>query len=56
MPDTNTLQELASARKELALARTQVDKLKRLVDSLEAKAERQGALPPQALSPMDEDD
>lgn len=49
MPKDNTLQKLASARKELETAQAQVDKLKRLVDSLEAKAERQGALPPQEL-------
>lgn len=52
MPQDDTLQKLASARKELENAQAQVDKLKRLFDTLEAKAERQGALPPQELSQL----
>lgn len=52
MPQDDTLQKLASARKELETALAQADKLKRLVDSLEAKAERQGTLPPQELSQL----
>lgn len=52
MPQNDITQKLASARKGLAQAQAQADKLKRLVDSLEAKAERQGALPPQELSSL----
>lgn len=52
MPQDDTTQKLSSARKELAQAQAQCQKLRRLVDALEAKAERQGALPPQELSSL----
>ena len=52
MAKDETLQKLSATRKDLENVLAQADKLKRLVDSLEAKAERQGALPPQELSQL----
>lgn len=52
MPQNDTTQKLAAVRKDLENVLAQADKLRRLVDSLEAKAERQGALPPQELSSL----
>lgn len=52
MPQDDTIQKLAAARAELIRVQAQCQKLQRMVDALEAKAERQGALPPQELSSL----